>query len=134
MNWNAWIEHWQWLSLALAPVASWIGLRLRGVHPWEVFVKQRNLNEALERCNQDLAGCEKSRDRCEASRESEQQATGYAMVALREMVGAAALVKEAAEGGRLTTSAPSRTSRSTSRKRSSRSRRKPTGPLDLPSN
>lgn len=132
MSWQAWTEHWQWLSLALAPVASWIGLRLRGVHPWETFVRLRNLVEEIERCRQDLAGCEKSRDRCEASRESEQQATGYAMGALREMVSAAAMVKEAAEGGRLTTSAPSPTLRSNTRRRSSRSRRKPTGPLGLP--
>jgi hypothetical protein len=123
-DWKSWIAHWPWLSPVLLGPLGWIGRR-KGIHPWQALVRQGRLLKELESCRQDLATCEESR-------RNEQHATRYAMVALKEITQAAAMVKEAASEGRLTTSATSPTERENSPSRSTRSRRTRKSPLDLP--
>lgn len=117
MDYRTWSEHWPWLS-PLFVLLGWLGRR-RALRPWRALVRQFNLNHELERCEQDL--------------ENERVSKEYAMVALQEMANAGSLVAKAAAEGRLTSSAPSSSERSTSRPRSigSRPKRK-RGPLDLP--
>lgn len=82
-------EHLPWLS-PLVGAGTWLLGKRRGWRPLHSLILVLRPYKALAYCREDLVSCEGSRDNERAAKE-------YAMVALREITQAAAMVKAAAD-------------------------------------